>query len=114
MRLPSVFCAGSIVVTRSSESTTTETYDQARSAPTDTVYLSLRYRMRQREYTTGDVASSNFDREDDRNQWTLSADWKMLPGLIWNLYYANETADSSREGRDFDTKVYLLGLTFAF
>ncbi len=92
----------------------TETYVQVRSAPAETVYLSLRYRMREREYTTGDIAASNFAREDDRDQWSLTADWRMLPRLTWNLYWAAEDAQSTRVAREFDTQTVLLGLTIGF
>ncbi|HEY0590235.1 MAG TPA: hypothetical protein VGF40_00595, partial [Thermoanaerobaculia bacterium] len=79
----------------------TETYVQIRSAPAETVYLSLRYRMRGRDYSTDDVTSSNFGREDDRDQWALTADWRMLPRLTWNLYWATEDAQSTRVEREF-------------
>lgn len=98
----------------------TETYDQdetfiqVRSAPSDAVYLSLRYRMREREYTTVDALASNFGRTDDRNQWSFSADWRLSPAFTLNGYYSDETSDSSREGRDFNTKLYMVGLTVGF
>lgn len=91
-----------------------ETYIQLRSAPSSAVYLSLRYRMREREYTTVDPLASNFGRTDDRNQWTFSADWRLTPRLALNGYYSDETSDSSREGRDFNTKLYMVGVTVGF
>lgn len=92
----------------------TETYIQLRSAPTAALYLSLRYRMREREYSTGDPLSSNFSREDDRKQWALSADWRLSPRFTLNGYFADETAESTRVGRDFNTTLYMLGLTIGF
>jgi hypothetical protein len=92
----------------------TETYIQIRSAPNEAVYLSLRYRMRQREYTTDVPGSTNFAREDDRDQWALSADWRMLPRLTWNLYFTTEDAQSTRVEREFDTQTVLLGVTIGF
>lgn len=98
----------------------TETYDQAetyvqvRSAPAETLYLSLRYRMRERDYTTPEATASNFGRKDDRDQWALTADWRMLPRLTWNLYWATEDAKSTRVEREFDTQTVLLGLTLGF
>jgi hypothetical protein len=92
----------------------TETYVQLRSAPSDALYLSLRYRMRGRDYTTSDATAANFAREDDRDQWALTADWRMGPSLTWNVYFATEDAESTREGRDFSTQTILLGLTYGF
>jgi hypothetical protein len=91
-----------------------DTYIQVRSTPVDALYLSVRYRMREREYTTGDPLASSFGRTDDRDQLSLSGDWKLTPRLTLNGYFANEKSDSSREGRDFDTGLYMLGLTIGF
>ena len=92
----------------------TETYLQIRSAPTEALYLSARYRMREREYTTGALASTNFEREDDRDQISLTADWRLMPRLTLNLYYATEDAASTRVEREFETQTALVGVTIGF
>lgn len=83
-----------------------EMYLQIRSAPTPEIYISARYRDRGREYTSG--------REDDRRQITASVDWSMTPTLIWNFYGSHETVKVNRAGRDFDTALYILGITKRF
>lgn len=83
-----------------------EIYLQIRSSPTPEIYISARYRDRDREYTSG--------REDDRRQITASVDWSMTPALIWNFYTAHESVKVNRAGRDFDTALYILGITKRF
>jgi hypothetical protein len=90
----------------------TDLYFQVRSAPTPSLYLSARYRIREREYTNPDPGT--FAREDDRDQITLSADLRTSDHLTWNFYYAVEDAESSILGRDFTTQTALLGLTIGF
>ena len=91
-----------------------EWYVQVRSSLTPTVYLSVRYRDRGREYSTADAGSSNFGREDARRQLAASADWTFMPMLTLNLYAAREDVDVNRAGRDFDTSLGLVGLTWRF
>jgi hypothetical protein len=91
-----------------------EWYVQVRSSLTPTVYLSVRYRDRGRQYSTGDAGSSNFGREDARRQLAASADWTFLPMLTLNVYAAREDVDVNRAGRDFDTSLGLVGLTWRF
>lgn len=85
---------------------------QVRSVPTPPLYLSARLRRRVRNYNTGDTASSNFGRDDTRDQLVLSADRKHNEKITWNLYFAYETADSTRETRSFDTFLTVFGLTY--
>lgn len=98
----------------------TESYDQddlyaqIRSAPRRDLYVSFRYRMRTRDYTTRTLASPNAGREDDRGQWTLAADWTMSKRLTWNFYYALEDAQSTRADREFETQTAMLGATMRF
>lgn len=89
-------------------------YVQLRSSPMPTLYLSLRYRDRGRDYSTGDVASPNFGREESRRQIALGADWTFMRNLVLNLYAAREKVDSNITNRDFDTALYLAGLTWRF
>lgn len=91
----------------------TDTYVQVRSAPTEAIYLSARYRMREREYLNP-VEPGALIREDDRDQWTISADIRTGDRLTWNFYYATEDTDSNDAGRDFSTAVGLVGLTIGF
>lgn len=98
----------------------TESYDQddlyaqIRSAPRRDLYLSFRYRMRTRDYTTRALASPNAGREDERGQWTMAADWTMSRRLTWNFYYALEDAQSTRADREFETQTVMLGVTMGF
>lgn len=85
---------------------------QVRSAPTPPLYLSARLRHRVRNYSTGNAASSNFGRDDTRDQLVLSADRKHNATITWNLYFAYETADSTLGTRSFDTFLTAFGLTY--
>lgn len=91
----------------------TDKYLQIRSS-LSRVYLSVRYRMREREYTTDDVTSSNFGREDDRDQIAVSADVTLSDLLLLNFYASREETDTNIAGRDFDTSMYVAGVTFRF
>jgi hypothetical protein len=79
-------------------------YVRVRSAVTPTVYLSGRYRHRVREYDT-------ILREDTRDQWTLSGDWRFYRFLAANVYVAIENADSTNASRAFDTETFGVGLS---
>jgi hypothetical protein len=70
--------------------------------------------MREREYTTDDTASSNFGRKDDRDQIAAAADVTLSDLLVLNLYASHEETDTNLEGRDFDTSLYIAGVTFRF
>jgi hypothetical protein len=89
-------------------------YLQVISVPHPNVYLSARYRDRLRDYSTNDVTSSSFGREDQRTQWMLSANYRLTTHVGLSAYYATEATDSSRVGRDFDTDFLLVGVTFGF
>ena len=80
------------------------------SAPTEALYLSLRYRLRDREYTTGDPTASNFGRQDDRAQWAFNAAYESSPRLAWNLYLTREKSDSTRPDVDFETGIATFGV----
>jgi len=87
---------------------------KVRSIPVEGVYLSLRYRMRHRDYSVGDPAASNFDREDDRDDWTLSADYQVLDWLGLNAYVSYEDADSTKASRIFETTLAGIGASFGW
>jgi hypothetical protein len=91
-----------------------DAYLQIRSSLTPALYLSVRFRDRRREYSTDAVGSSNFGREDKRRQIAASADWTTSEALTWNLYVARENVDTNVEGRDFDTSLAIVGVTFRF
>lgn len=91
-----------------------EAYLRLRWAPTRAVYLSLRYRRRDRDYTVQDSQARNFAREDHRGQWTLSADLRQSSRLSWNLYYAREDSDSTRPSGVFHTQMVAAGATLRF
>ena len=85
-----------------------------RSIPFEDLYLSLRFRVRDREYTVGDPAASNFGREDDRWDATLAADYTLLDWLGINGYVAYEDAESTKESRNYDWLLAGVGLTFGW
>lgn len=84
-----------------------EVYLQIRSQPVQPLYLSLRFRNRGRDY-------QNVDREDERRQIALSADYTLSEHLVLNFYGAKEDVDSNVEGRDFDSGFWLAGVTWKF
>ncbi|KAB2957280.1 MAG: DUF560 domain-containing protein [Thermoanaerobaculia bacterium] len=92
----------------------TEAWVRVISEPVEALYLALRYRLRQREYTVADALASNFGREDDRPQWSLTAAYRTGEHLLWNLYWAHESSDSSRAGVDFTTQTLVLGAGWRF
>lgn len=84
-----------------------ETYLQIRSQTTEKLYLSFRIRNRTREY-------QNIDREDDRFQLSLSADYALGENLTLNFYGSQENIDTSVPGRDFDWGMWSAGVTYRF
>ena len=87
---------------------------KVRSIPFERLYLSLRYRYRTRDYSIGDPAASNFGREDDRRDWTLAADLRILEWLGANAYVSYEDADSTKPSRVYETTLTGVGLTFGW
>ena len=85
-----------------------------RSIPFERLYLSLRYRLRDREYTIDDPAASNFEREDDRNDITLAADYQLLDWLAINGYVSYEDADSTKKSRIYETTLAGVGLSLGW
>lgn len=92
----------------------TEAWARVISEPAEKLYLALRFRLRQREYTVSEALASNFGREDDRPQWSLTAAYRTGEHLLWNLYWAHESSDSSRAGVDFTTQTLALGAGWRF
>jgi hypothetical protein len=84
---------------------------QVRSAPAPPVYLSVRYRVRERDYPYAPEGSSSFGREDRREQIAASLDLRASERLTWNVYYTQEDARSSLARRSFRTRALSLGLT---
>lgn len=89
-------------------------YVEASSAPHRRVYVSARFRLRTREYTTGNPLAENFGQDDDRHQWTLSGSYKATERLTAILYYTNEDVNRSIPGASFGTDFLLLGLAYGF
>lgn len=89
-----------------------DAYLQIRSSVTPQLYLSLRFRDRGREYTTNIADASNFGREDDRRQIAFNAVYSLRPDLDLNLYVTRENTDTNVPRRDFDTALWLLGITW--
>lgn len=85
-----------------------------RSIPVRDLYLSLRFRYRTRDYSIGDPAASNFEREDDRRQVALAADYGINEWLSVNGYWSYEDADSTKETRIFETQLYGVGVAVGF
>ncbi len=85
---------------------------QVRSAPAPPLYLSARLRRRLRNYSTNSAASSNFERDDTRDQLVVAADLKHNAQITWNLYFAYENADSTLKSRSFDTFLTVFGMTY--
>lgn len=98
--------------------TDTEDYDQRtlwvtlRSVPTPTLSLRLRYRNRQREYSIGDVAASNFGREDRRHELTVTTGLSLRDDLRWMVSCSFQHATSTKATRNFDTNYISTGLEY--
>ena len=88
----------------------TDLWLKLRSVPTRRLYLSLRYRMRTRDYDIDLPGASNFGREDDRQQWTLAANIEIVRRLSVDVYYAYEDAESTKASRNFNYSLLGLGL----
>jgi opacity protein-like surface antigen len=84
-----------------------DVYLQIRSSLTPKLYLSGRIRDRRRDYDSG-------GREDTRRQLTLGADYSVNDHLAVNFYGAHETTDVNLAGRDFDSTMWMGGLTWKF
>jgi len=69
-------------------------------------YVSLRYRTRVRDYTTDDTRSSNFRRQDRREQVTAYLDLTLGGNLVWNLSAGLEEAESTKRGSGFRSKQF--------
>jgi hypothetical protein len=82
-----------------------------RSRPIERVYLSLRYRDRDREYDVLVERASNFARRDQRGEWLLHADFTATDLVILNLEYEYIDTDSSRRDKNFTSSEISLGLT---
>ncbi|HUP50654.1 MAG TPA: hypothetical protein VNA04_17905 [Thermoanaerobaculia bacterium] len=89
-------------------------YLQLRSAATPTIYWSARYRSRRREYTTDLLASPNFGRAEQRSQISGYVDFVLRKPLTLNVYGSLESVDSNLAGRDFDTSLFAVSLTYGF
>jgi hypothetical protein len=85
-------------------------YVQVRSLSATNVYLSVRYRRRDRAYPLAPPDSRNHDRLDRREQLAVTADLAMNPHFSWVVYYAYEDATSNMPARNFTTHLISLGV----
>jgi hypothetical protein len=86
-------------------------YVAMRTSIVPRTYVSLRYRTRVRDYTTDNTRSSNFQRQDRREQVTAYLDLSLWGNLVWNLSAGVEEADSTKRGSSFRSKQF--GTTFS-
>ncbi|HEX8172604.1 MAG TPA: hypothetical protein VF824_18860 [Thermoanaerobaculia bacterium] len=89
-------------------------YVQLAFAPLDKWNARVRFRDRTRSYTTNAITARNFGREDNRLQWMGAVDYRMTRRLTLTGYYTMEDVDTTRLGGDFDTSMFLLGVTIGF
>jgi hypothetical protein len=82
-------------------------YVQVNSVPLPRLNGSLRFRSRTRDYDVG-------TREDERNQWRLTAQFKQNARIAWTGTYTRESVDDNRPGRDFDTNTLMAGIIIGF
>lgn len=85
-----------------------------RSLATEKLYLTLRYRRRHYEYTIDDPLESNFRREDDRDQWTLSVNYTVARRVTLQAYYDYLDADSDKPSRIFTSQLIGVGTSVHF
>ena len=81
-------------------------YVALRTSAIPRTYLSVRYRNRLREYTTDDVRSSSFGRQDRRRQVTAYLDLKLWGNLMWNLSGGLDQAKSTKPGSSFRSRQF--------
>lgn len=81
-------------------------YVAVRTSVIPRTYLSLRYRTRVRDYTTDNAASSNFGRQDRREQVTGYLDLAVGRNLVWGLSAGLEEAESTKRGSGFRAKQF--------
>ena len=81
---------------------------------TKKIRADLRYRYRFRDYPTGDSGSSNFGREDHKNDVRLRARYKLTDNWLPFLYFSYKNSDSTRTSRTYDTAEVGLGISFRF
>lgn len=91
-----------------------EAYIKISSVPVDFAYVSVRYRLRDRDYSVVEPTASNYGREDSRRQFTLSADLRVSRNVAFNLYHVYENSDSSLDTRGFTARMTSLGVTLRF
>lgn len=82
--------------------------------PRDPLYLSLRYRDRNRAYTISDPGTRNFGRREVRGEWMLLADLRIAQNVNTWMYFTTENVDSSVPGGNFEVGFLLVGVTIGF
>jgi hypothetical protein len=89
-------------------------YGRIRSSPVPALYISLRYRHRERDYTVTRTTSRNFGRRDRRRDFSAAFEISLTPEFVLTLYYAHLDARSTRANRDFETDTFGAGLIVKF
>lgn len=89
----------------------TDLYVKVRSLPAPRVYLSVQYRHRVRDYSVPDPLSSNFERQDRRDEITALTQVRLVDHVAANVYYALQDANSTLARRTFATQLISVGLS---
>ena len=92
----------------------TDFYVQLRSVPAPWLYLSGRYRIRERNYSGAPVGHRNSDRSDTRRQLTLLAVVQTHALFAWEIYYAVQDAVSTVTSRTFTNQQLSAGVSVRF
>ena len=87
-------------------------YLRLRFRPVDAVRFSVRYRLRERAYTTPDQGVSNFQRDDERDRWTLAVQAELRRNVSLNLAYNHIDGSSTEASRVFASQDLGLSVTW--
>lgn len=84
-------------------------YAQLAVIPHPRVYMSVRYRHGSRDYLVDTPVSTNFRRQDDRPNWTLSGSVRISDRVNGLVYFSRENMSSSIPNRDVETYYLIMG-----
>ena len=106
------FLHGALETTRADQEYVQDTaYGQVRTAAIPRTYLSLRYRTRTRYYVFADPKSSNFRRQDKREQVTCYVDLTLWGNVVLNLSAGLERAFSTKVTSRFRSRQFAATLS---
>lgn len=100
-----------VAVTEAASYTEQEIYLKLRFSPIRRLAFDASVRDRDRFYGTTDLQSSNFDRHDTRQRWTLESRILITRKVAWDLTWSRLVGDSTRQGRSFTTNSFSSGLS---